>query len=243
MRRVLFGPSPRDPAEGVPKAPGMQTLAEIEELFRVPSPAPANQALAVDGTTLWMGSLETQRMYGVDSRQGRVFEEFPAPGRPIGACVMGDELRVVCSENGKEDNRFIRRYIFGHGFKSNEMIACPDDTGSFVAYDGDLLYLSQRFNKRILDIDERGNIIRVVAELPLEITGMTIIGGCFYLATSGGSDSGVYRITKVDARKETPEITDLASIPFEARSLCHDGQRFWTNQRWEKQFVAFKLPD
>ena len=148
-----------------------------------------------------MGSLETQRIYGVDSLQGRVFEEFPAPGRPIGACVMGDELRVVCSENGKEDNRFIRRYIEGHGFKEKEKIPCPDDTGSFVAFDGDLLYLSQRFNKRILDIDERGQIIRVVAELPLEITGMTIFGGCFYLAISGGVDSGDFRITKVDARK------------------------------------------
>lgn len=221
----------------------MQTLSEIEELFRVPSPAPANQALALDGTTLWMGSLETKRIYGVDSRQARVFEEFPAPGRPIGMCVLGDELRVVCSENGKEDNRFIRRYIPGHGFKEKDKIPCPQDTGSFVAYDGDIMYVSQRFNKRILSIDETGNVIRVVAQLAREITGMTIFGGCFYLATSAGMDSGDYRITKVDARKETPEISDLASVPFEARSICFDGQRFWTNQRWEAQFVAFRLPD
>jgi hypothetical protein len=190
-----------------------------------------------------MGSLETKRLYGVDKRQARVFEEFPAPGRPIGMCVVGDELRVVCSENGKEDNRFIRRYVPGHGFKEKDKVACPDDTGSFVAYDGDLLYLSQRHNKRILAIDEKGNVIRVVAELPLEVTGMTIFGGCFYLATSAGTDSNDYRITKVDARKATPEITDLATVPFEARSLCYDGERFWTNQRWEHQFVAFKLPE
>ncbi len=221
----------------------MQTLSAIEELFRVPSPAPANQALAVDGPTLWMGSLETKRLYGVDKRQGRVFEEFPAPGRPIGMCVVGDELRVVSSENGKEDNRFIRRYIPGHGFKEKDKVPCPDDSGSFVAYDGDLLYLSQRFNKRILAVDEKGSVIRVVAELPLEITGMTIFGGCFYLATSAGADSGDYRITKVDARKSTPEIADLATVPFEARSLCYDGERFWTNQRWEHQFVAFRLPE
>lgn len=221
----------------------MQTLAEIQELFRVPSPAPANQALAIDGTTLWMGSLETKRLYGVDSRNGRLFEEFPAPGRPIGMCMVGDELRVVSSENGKEDNRFIRRYIPGHGFKDNYKVQCPDDTGSFLAYDGDLLYLSQRFEKRILDIDEKGNVVRVVAQLPREITGMTISGGCFYLATSAGTDSGDFRITKVDARQSTPQITDLATVPFEARSLCFDGERFWTNQRWEHQFVAFKLPE
>ena len=219
----------------------MQTLGEIEELFRIPSPAPANQALALDGTTLWMGSLETRRVYGVDSRQGRVFEEFPAPGRPIGMCVLGDELRVVCSENGKEDNRFIRRYVVGHGFKEKDKLACPDDTGSFVAYDGDWLYLSQRFNKRILALDESGNVHRIVAEAPREITGMTVFGGCFYLATSAGADSGEYRITKIDARKSTPEVTDLASVPFEARSICYDGQRFWTNQRWDAQFIAFKI--
>jgi hypothetical protein len=220
----------------------MQTLSEIEELYRVPSPAKAPQALAVDGTTLWMGSLETKRIYGVDSRQGRVFEENEAPGRPIGMCVVGDELRVLCSENGKEDNRFVRRYVPGHGFKDKDKFACPEDTGSFVAYDGDFLYLSQRFEKRILEIDDKGCQIRVVAHVPREITGMTIFGGCFYLATSDGVDSGDFRITKVDARKETPEITDLASVPFEARSLCHDGQRFWTNQRWEAQFVAFAVP-
>jgi len=220
----------------------MQTKAEIEELFRVPSPAPANQALALDGNTLWMGSLETKRIYGVDWHQARVFEENPAPGRPIGMCVMGDELRVLCSENGKEDNRFIRRYIPGHGIKENDKIACPDDTGSFVAYDGDLMYLSRRFEKRILSLDEKGNVIRVVAELPLEITGMTIFEGCFYVAQSAGTDSGDYRITRVDARQGTPQITHLATVPFEARSLCYDGERFWTNQRWEAQFVAFVIP-
>jgi hypothetical protein len=112
-----------------------------------------------------------------------------------------------------------------------------------VAWDGDVLYLSQRFNKRILAIDDTGKILSVVAELPREITGMTIVGGCFYLATSGGKDSGDYVITKVDARNSSAVITDLASIPYEARSLTHDGQRFWTNQRWDTQIVAFKLPE
>jgi len=220
-----------------------ETLSEIEELFRIPSPAPINQALAVDGTNLWMGSLQTLRIYGIDARQGRVFEENPTPGRPVGACVMGDELRVVSSEDGEADNRFIRRYVIGHGFKENHRVPCPDDTGSFIAYDGDFLYLSQRYNKRILEIDDKGKMIRIVATVALEITGMTIFGGCFYLALSGGKDSGVFRITKVDARKPTPEITDLASIPYEARSLAHDGQRFWTNQRWDSQIVAFKIPE
>ncbi|MBV8150095.1 MAG: hypothetical protein JOY59_00940 [Candidatus Eremiobacteraeota bacterium] len=221
----------------------METLTAIDEILRIPSPAPINQALALDGTTLWMGSLETQRMYGIDSRQGRVFEEMPAPGRPIGACAMGDELRVLCSENGEEDNRFIRRYIPGHGFKDKEKIGCPDDTGSFVAFDGDFLYVSQRFNKRILTLDDRGNVVRVVATLPLEITGMTIFGGCFYVAQSAGKDSGDFRVTRVDARKPEPQITDLATAPYELRSLCYDGNRFWTNQRWDTQLVAFRIPD
>ena len=221
-----------------------KTLAAIEELYRIPSPAPINQALAADGTNLWMGSIQTQALL-----RNRLAARVPSSrktalrGVRIGAVVIGDELRVVCSENGKEDNRFIRRYVVGHGFKEHDAIPCPDDTGSFVAWDGDVLYLSQRFNQRILAIDERGTIISVVAELPREITGMTIVGGCFYLATSGGKDSGEYRITKVDARKTQPEITDVASIPYEARSLTHDGQRFWTNQRWDTQIVAFKLPE
>src|SRR5665213_1337000 len=92
-------------------------MDKIEELLRLPSPAPRPQALAFDGTHLWMGSLETHRLYAIDPRTWTVGDEAQAPGKPYGMTVVGDELRVLCSE-GPDDNRIIRRFIPGHGFRT-----------------------------------------------------------------------------------------------------------------------------
>src|SRR5579884_1560410 len=121
-----------------------QTLSTIEELVRIPAPCPAPMGLACDGPDLWIGSYETCRIYGMNAQQGRVFEETIAPGRPYGMTVMGDELRIVTGdvESGGPDDRYIRRYIMGKDFKKRDVVRCPDGTGSFLAYDGDLLYVS-----------------------------------------------------------------------------------------------------
>src|ERR1700729_1860759 len=102
-------------------------LSALDEIVRIPSPAPAPQSLAHDGEHLWLGSWETNRVYGIVPAHGRVFEEAAAPGRLVGSTVVGDELRFVCSENGEGDDRFIRRFVPGHGFKSHEAIPCPDE--------------------------------------------------------------------------------------------------------------------
>jgi len=211
-------------------------LAPIEELLRMPAPCPEPQALACDGTDLWVGCVDTSRIFGLRGNTGEIFEEASAPGEPIGMTVTGDALRVVTSE-GTDDHRFIRRYVFGHGFKT-EGIACPDDTGSFLGYDGDALFLSQRHQKRILELDATGAVRRTIA-VPREITGMVVIGGRFFLMTVESKDSLHSKIMRVDARKGEPEIVELADVPFKGRSLAWDGTKFWTNSRSEKMIVAF----
>ena len=220
-----------------------QTLSTIEELVRIPAPCPAPMGLACDGPDLWIGSFETNRIYGLVAQQGRVFEEAVAPGRPFGLTVTGDALRVVVgdSEDGGADDRFIRRYIMGKDFKS-EKIPCPDATGSFLAYDGDRLYLSQRDNRVILELDERGGVLRTIP-VPRQITGMVVVAGRFYLVTTESREVDDYRLLCLDARKDTPEVHELASIGFTARSLGFDGTKFWTNDRVENQIVAFAKPD
>jgi hypothetical protein len=216
-----------------------QTLATIEELVRIPSPCPEPMGLACDGPDLWIGSLETNRIYGMTAQQGRVFEESVVPGEPFGLTVTGDALRVVVGDEA--GNRTIRRYIMGKDFKS-ERIRCPDDTGSFLAYDGDRLYLSQRDNQVILELDEAGTMLRSIP-VPRQITGMVVVAGCFYLVTTEGRDSMDYRLLCLDARKEQPQVKELASIPFLARGLGYDGTKFWTNSRDENSIVAFARPD
>ncbi|HTU71204.1 MAG TPA: hypothetical protein VMF11_12915 [Candidatus Baltobacteraceae bacterium] len=221
----------------------METTHVIEELLRLPSPAPLPLGLAVDGNTLWMGSRETHRIYGIDMKKWTVFEESPAPGGPFGMTMLGDELRVVIGQNerdGKKDqDRYIYRFVPGHGFK-NDRIACPDLTGSHVAFDGDTLFLSQAHYRKILALDGQGNILREISLARTPI-GMTIVDGCFYLIT-GDEEFEDLEFWKLDARSEKEHVSVIASIPFDARGLTYDGTRFWTSHRDNHQIVAFAQP-
>ena len=214
-------------------------MTVIEETHRLPSPAPKPQSLAFDGTRLWMGSRETQRLYAIDLVSWTVREEAQAPGTPWGMTVVGDELRVLTGE-APDDNRFIRRFVPGHGFGTNDRIACPDDTGSQLSFDGERLYVSQWYNKKILSLDDRG-VVGTTIELPRGICGQVVVDGCFYLITTDDEATEAYYVTRVDARDGTPQIEDLARVGFAARALAFDGARFWTNHREADEIVAFEL--
>ncbi|MGH7755883.1 MAG: hypothetical protein ACREM8_06305 [Vulcanimicrobiaceae bacterium] len=217
----------------------LETIAPIEELLRLPSPAPAPQSLSCDGAMLWMGSRDSSRVYAIESHTGKVREESQAPGIPWGMVVMGDELRVTCGE-GADDDRYIRRFVPGHGFKSSERIACPDFTGSFLGYDGESLFLSQYHNKRIFKLDAAGKVQRTIP-IEREIAGFVFVDGKIYVLR-GDTDSCDWRLARLDPNAESPVIEDLAAIPFQGRSLGYDGSRFWTNDRDANTIVAFAKP-
>ncbi len=215
-------------------------MIDIEELLRLPSPAPKPQSIACDGDTLWMGSRETRRLYALDTKTWTVREEAAAPGTPWGITIVGDELRVLLGVDPGDD-RVIRRFVPGHGFKNADAIACPDDAGSQLSYDGDRLYVSQWYNKRILSIDERGTVGTTVA-VPHGICGQVVVNGCFYCATTDDEHNGDYWLTRVDAREGNVVSEDVARIGFPARGLAYDGERFWTNHREADEIVAFRAP-
>lgn len=212
----------------------------VDEILRLASPAPKPQSLAFDGTTLWMGSRETRRLYALDPSTWTVREEADAPGTPWGMTVVGDELRVLCGETG-DDNRIIRRFVPGHGFKTGDAIPCPDDTGSQLSFDGERLYVSQFYNKKLIALDDRG-FAGVVVDSPHLICGQVIVGGRFYLAGADVEESDEYVLTRIDARDGQAVATDLARIGFPARGLAFDGVRFWTNHREASEIVAFRAP-
>lgn len=218
----------------------METIGDITEALRLPSPAPKPLGLAFDGTMLWMASRETHRLYAIGASSWTVREEAQAPGGPFGMAVVGDELRVVLGFGEKDFDRYIYRFIPGHGFK-NDRIECPDLTGSHLAFDGDVLFLSQASYRRILALDADGQIMR---EIPLERTplGMTIARSKFYLITSDEEFENL-QFTTVDAHGETPRATTLATVPFDARGLTFDGTRFWTSHRDNNEIVSFEFPE
>ena len=214
---------------------------EITELRRLAAPAPRPQAIAFDGRRIWIGSLAQRRLYAIDPRTWIVEREHDVPGLPYGLTVAGNELRVLLSLTD-EDHRVIHRVDPVAGLRPTDTLACPDDTGSHLSFDGTWFYVSQWYRKRIVAIDADG-VPGAVIELPHEICGHTLVDGRFYCVTTDDETRGEYFLTRVDPRGTTPEIDDLATIRFDARGLAFDGEVFWTNHREAHQTVAFVKPD
>jgi hypothetical protein len=215
-------------------------MKDIGELQRRASPAPKPQSLAWDGATLWMGSIETKRIYGINPATWKVAWESAAPGKPWGMTLMDNELRVICGETA-EDHRIIRRCLPGHGFDGKFGIPCPDDSGSQLGYDGRRLHLSQWYPRKVLALGAEGQVERVIA-VPHGICGQVFVDGLIFLLTTDEEKAGDYWLTRVDPRPATPAIEDIALIPFAARALAFDGERFWTNHRERDQIVSFARP-
>lgn len=204
------------------------------------SPAPKPQSLAWDGATLWMGSRDTRRIYTINPATWTVGWEAAAPGTPYGMTVVGKELRVLCSETA-DDHRIIRRCVPHEGFDAKFAIACPDDTGSQLGYDGQRLHVSQWYPRKVIALDEKGNVERTI-HVPHGICGQVFVDGVLYLVTTDAEETNDYWLTRVDVRRAGEAALvceDVARIPFQARALAWDGERFWTNHREQNEIVAF----
>lgn len=214
-------------------------IPAVTELGRFHSPAAAPQALAWHAGKLWMGSRDLRRIYGIEVKTWTVFENIESPGTPWAAVSTGDDLRCTIGED-PEDDRYLRRYLPGSGFSKTERIACPELTGSYLSYDGEKLYLSQWYNHRILQLDGSGKIEREI-KVDAEISGHTFVDGRFYVLRGTEQNGEDWRIARFDPSEATPEIEDLARVPFACRSLTFDGTNFWTNHRAGGEIVSFTL--
>jgi hypothetical protein len=218
----------------------MRDLPAITEIERLPSPAPTPQALAWHQGELWFGSRDLRRIYRMDRKNWKVVEEIEAPGIPWAAVSAGDSLWFTLGE-GDEDDRYLRRYVTGKGFSGTDRIACPEFTGSYLGYDGEHLCLSQWYKHRILKLDAAGKILFEIA-IGAEISGHAFVNGMIYVLRGTEQDGGDWRLARLDPRESTPEIQEIARVPFQCRSLAFDGKHFWTNHRDADRIVCFATP-
>lgn len=215
-------------------------MKNIQELKRLPSPAPKPQALAWDGsTTLWMGSRETKRIYAINPTTWTVDWEAAAPGTVYGMTVAGKELRVLCGET--DDDRVIRRCVPRQGFDPDFKLPCPDDTGSQLSFDGRRLFVSQWYPRKLIELGDDGRVGKTIT-VPHQICGQVYVDGCFYLLTTDDETTNDYWLTRVDTTTVAPKFEDLVRIPFAARALAFDGENFWTNHREQNEIVSFARP-
>ena len=217
-------------------------MTQISERRRLPSPAVTPQALAWDGKSklLWMGSRDLRRVYAIDPAKWVVVKETEAPGIPWAAVSTNGSIRFTIGE-GTNDDRYIRSFGPNTGFSDAEQIACPEFTGSYLSYDGESLYLSQWYKHRILKLDAKGNVLRAI-DVGAEISGHTFVDGMIYVLRGTEQNGESWTIARPDLSEETPEMKDLATVPFACRSLTFDGEHFWSNHRAANEIIAFSLP-
>jgi len=216
-------------------------LPTIIERGRFPSPAPAPQALAWDGGKLWMGSRDLSRIYAIDPKKWEVLEEKEPPGIPWAAVATNRTLCFTIGE-GPNDDRYIRRFVPEVGFWEQDKIACPEFTGSYLSYDGESLYLSRWYKHRILKLNASGNTLRII-DVGAEISGHTFVDGMIYVLRGTEQNGESWTIARLNPQEETPEIIDVAVVPFACRSLTFDGERFWSNYRAKDTIVSFAVPN
>jgi hypothetical protein len=154
-----------------------------------------------------------------------------------GMTVAGDDLYAVCGEP-PDDDRYIRRYVKGAGFADDLRKPCPDGTGSYLAFDGSRLVLTQWYARRVLYLD-RSLDVESEVEAQRGICGATFADGVVYLVTTADESTDDYWLSRV-IDGDRPTTIDVARIPFKARSLAWDGLYFWTNHRERDEIVAFE---
>jgi hypothetical protein len=214
----------------------MQSTHTVKELTRFSSPGGRPQPLAFHEGKLWVGCLETSRIYALDPKTGELLDQVEAPGKPYGLAAFGGALRAVIS-HGEEDDRYLYTLMPGQGFDMESKIACPDLTGSHLTSDGTKLYLLQMSYRRILLIDGAAAVQRTI-KLPSAGGGICATPNAFYMMPTE-DDFDTMQFATLDIASNEPRYTALATVPPESRALAFDGMAWWTSLRDEGQIISF----
>src|SRR5262249_23919081 len=170
---------------------------------------------------------------------GAVLRQQDAPGIPWAAVALNGELRFTIGED-PDDDRYIYRYTPENGF--SKMFACPEFTGSYLSLDGKNLYMSQWYEKRDLEFEYKGTVIREI-NVGAEVCGHTFPNGSLYVLRGQERPNDDWRIARLNLQEEMPAVEDIAVVPFASRSLTFDGELFWSNYRAKDKIISFALPN
>ena len=160
----------------------------------------------------------------------------------MGITYTGSDFRLILAPAIDEpdlerDHRYVYAFSPDAGFA--ERFVCPDNSGSFLAYANGTLYLSQAWDKKLIELDERGAAVREV-QLERRPVGMTIVDGAFYLVTVD-EEWGDGRFERLGIDEDASSIQALRSFPFKPRSVAFDGEQFWIADRNNHAMVSFTL--
>ena len=217
-------------------------MKELTDVERHASPVVTPQALAWGDGQFWLSSRDLGTLHKVDTHTLTVVDEIDPPGLVWAGVLTSDGWRFTIGK-GLNDDRYVYRYTEADGWR--KLFACPEFAGSYLSYDGEHLYLSRWYKGQIHQMDDSGTVLRNI-DIGAEICGQTFADGSLYVLR-GKENAGVagaaeeWRIARLDVREESPQIEDLATVPFASRSLTFDGRKFWSSHRAANEIVAFTV--
>ncbi|HEX4012880.1 MAG TPA: hypothetical protein VHX17_03195 [Candidatus Cybelea sp.] len=214
----------------------------MSDVVRYPSPVQGPQGLAWDGKSMWLTSAADGHLYELEPKTLKILREFVPPHEALGVTFTGSNFRLILAPAIEEpdlerDWRYVYSFTPDLGF--TECFPCPDFSGSFLAYANGTLYLSQAWDKKLIELNENGAPVREV-QLERRPVGMTIVEGAFYLATVD-EDWGAGQLQRLGVDAAPSSIETLRSFPFKPRSVAYDGKRFWTADRNNHALESFTL--
>jgi hypothetical protein len=211
------------------------------ELTRHASPVQGPQGLAWDGAKMWVTSAANGRLYAIDAQSWAVEREFVPPAAALGVAYTGLDFQLVLAPlidepDLERDHRYVYAFSPEEGFA--DRFVCPGNSGSFLAYAKGTLYLSQAWDKKLIELDEHGTSVREVL-LERRPVGMTIVEDAFYLVTVD-EEWGDGRFERLGVDADASSIHTLRSLPFKPRSVTFDCERFWTADRNNHAIVSLE---
>jgi hypothetical protein len=212
----------------------------VSEPARYASPVRGPQGVAWDGALLWVTSAADGRVYAIDPQSWTVARDAAPPAEALGITWTGADFRLILAPaidapDLERDVRYVYRFAPEAGFA--ECFACPDGSGSHIAHANGTFYVSQAWDKKIVELDARGVAVR---EVPLvrRPVGLTVVDDAFYLATVD-EDWNDGRFERLGLRDDPSSIEALRSFAFKPRGVAFDGERFWVADRNADAIVSF----
>jgi hypothetical protein len=188
-----------------------------------PKPSAATVGLAWDGTRLWAGDWEERFIAPLDPFGG-LTDRFAAPGRVYGLAFDDRILHAVIG-HPESDDRSIHGFDPATTTWEKRSHACPDATGSHLAWDGGHLWLSQRYAKRLIQLHEDGTVKHTI-DLPWEVTGFTWRGATAWLNIR--VEKGKSSLATMAPGADRPDVVEHFGRSLV--SLADDGSGFWMAQ-------------
>jgi hypothetical protein len=191
---------------------------------------------------MWVTSAANGRLYAIDPHSWSVQREFAPPCEALGITYTGSDFRLILAPAIDEpdlerDHRYVYAFSPSAGFV--ERFVCPQNSGSFLAYTNGTLYLSQAWDKKLIELDERGSAVREV-QMERRPVGMTIVDDAFYLVTVD-EEWNDGRFDRLGIGDDGSSVQSLRPLPFKPRSVAFDGKRFWTADRNSHALVSFTI--